>query len=90
MRDPKVLLADEPLAHLDAEARRRARIEFLRIQRDASPATLYATNDPAEAMTMADRVAVLNQGAIVQVGRRSRSTADHPMSSSAASSVCCR
>jgi multiple sugar transport system ATP-binding protein len=68
VRDPKVLLADEPLAHLDAEARRRARIEFLRIQRDASPATLYATNDPAEAMTMADRVAVLNQGSIVQVG----------------------
>ena len=68
VRDPRVLLADEPLAHLDAEARRLARIEFLRIQRDASPATLYATNEPAEAMTMADRVAVLNRGAIVQVG----------------------
>jgi multiple sugar transport system ATP-binding protein len=68
VRDPKVLLADEPLAHLDAEARRRARVELLRIQREAAPATLYATNDPTEAMTMADRVAVLNQGVIVQVG----------------------
>lgn len=68
VRHPRVLLADEPLAHLDADLRHRVRTELVRLHREEGTATLYATNDPADAMAVADRLAVMRDGRVVQVG----------------------
>jgi multiple sugar transport system ATP-binding protein len=68
VRQPAVFLLDEPIAHLDAKLRNRMHAELRRIQKQLGTTTLYATPDYAEAMAMADRLAVANQGRVVQVG----------------------
>ena len=68
VREPAVFLLDEPIAHLDAKLRNRMHAELRRIQKQLGTTTIYATPDYAEAMAMADRLAVVDQGRIVQVG----------------------
>jgi ABC-type sugar transport system ATPase subunit len=68
VRDPRAFLFDEPLSNLDAKLRVSARAELRRLQRDLGTTTVYVTHDQVEAMTMADRIVVMNDGRIVQVG----------------------
>ena len=67
VRDPAVLLMDEPLSNLDARLRDQTRKEIRRLQRAAGVTTIYVTHDQAEALTMADRVVVMRDGAISQI-----------------------
>jgi multiple sugar transport system ATP-binding protein len=69
VRDPAVFLMDEPLSNLDAKLRVWMRSEVLRVHRSIGAATLYVTHDQVEAMTMGDRIAVLNAGTLQQYGR---------------------
>ena len=68
VRSPSIYLMDEPLSSLDAKLREDLRIELKRIQRDLGATILYVTHDQLEAMTLADRIGVLAEGALVQVG----------------------
>jgi ABC-type sugar transport system ATPase subunit len=68
VRRPKVFLFDEPLSNLDAALRQQMRLELLRLHRRLSATMVYVTHDQVEAMTLADRIAVLRQGQLVQVG----------------------
>jgi ABC-type Fe3+/spermidine/putrescine transport system ATPase subunit len=65
---PKILLLDEPLSNLDAKLRVRMRDEIRRIQQELQITTVYVTHDQEEALTMADRIAVMNRGVIQQLG----------------------
>jgi multiple sugar transport system ATP-binding protein len=65
---PKVFLFDEPLSNLDAALRGQTRIEIAKLHRDLGATTIYVTHDQVEAMTLADRVVVLRDGVIEQVG----------------------
>jgi spermidine/putrescine ABC transporter ATP-binding subunit len=65
---PKVLLLDEPLGALDKHLREEMQVELRRIQREVGITTIFVTHDQEEAMTLCDRIAILSQGAIVQVG----------------------
>jgi len=65
---PDILLLDEPLSNLDAKLRVRMRDEIRRIQQELQITTIYVTHDQEEALTMADRIAVMNQGVIEQLG----------------------
>jgi spermidine/putrescine ABC transporter ATP-binding subunit len=65
---PKVLLLDEPLGALDKHLREEMQVELRRIQREVGITTIFVTHDQEEAMTLSDRIAILNQGKIVQVG----------------------
>ena len=67
VRDPSVFLMDEPLSNLDAKLRAQMRTELQRIQEDLGVTTVYVTHDQTEAMTMGDRVAILNDGKLQQV-----------------------
>lgn len=67
IREPKVFLMDEPLSNLDAKLRLYMRAELKKLQRDLGVTTIYVTHDQAEAMTMADRVALMNLGRLQQV-----------------------
>ena len=67
VREPKVFLMDEPLSNLDAKLRLYMRGELKRLQKELKITTIYVTHDQAEAMTMADRIAVMNAGALQQV-----------------------
>ena len=67
VREPKVFLLDEPLSNLDAKLRTQMRTELLELQRQMAKTHIYVTHDQAEAMTLGDRVAVLNDGEIQQV-----------------------
>jgi iron(III) transport system ATP-binding protein len=66
--EPKVLLLDEPLSNLDAKLRIHMRAELLALQRKLGITTIFVTHDQEEALSIADRVAVLDQGVIQQVG----------------------
>jgi multiple sugar transport system ATP-binding protein len=77
VRSPAVFLMDEPLSNLDAKLRVQMRSEVLRVQRAMGAATLYVTHDQTEAMTMGDRVAVL-QGGVLQQYDAPRALYDHP------------
>jgi len=66
---PRILLLDEPLSNLDSVLRARMRTEILRIQRETSTTTLYVTHDCSEALSMSDRIVVLDQGRINQIGQ---------------------
>jgi iron(III) transport system ATP-binding protein len=66
--EPKVLLLDEPLSNLDAKLREHMRVELLALQRKLGITTIFVTHDQEEALSIADRVAVLDQGVIQQVG----------------------
>ena len=68
VRKPKVFLMDEPLSNLDAKLRVRMRAELKKLQRQLGVTTIYVTHDQVEAMTMGDRIAVINQGVLQQVG----------------------
>jgi spermidine/putrescine transport system ATP-binding protein len=65
---PKVLLLDEPLGALDLKLRKELQVELKRIQRDVGITFVYVTHDQEEALTMSDRIAVMNRGRIEQVG----------------------
>ena len=67
VRKPKIFLMDEPLSNLDAKLRLITRTRISQLQKDLGITTLYVTHDQAEAMTMGTRVAVMNQGQIVQI-----------------------
>jgi len=68
VREPRVFLMDEPLSNLDAKLRVLMRGEVLRVHRSIGAATVYVTHDQVEAMTMGDRIALLNGGALQQFG----------------------
>jgi multiple sugar transport system ATP-binding protein len=68
VRAPKVFLFDEPLSNLDAALRGQTRIEIASLHRELGATTIYVTHDQVEAMTLADRVVVLRDGVIEQVG----------------------
>ena len=68
VRDPKVFLFDEPLSNLDAKLRVAMRAEIKAIHQRLKTTTVYVTHDQVEAMTMADRIAVMNEGRIEQLG----------------------
>ena len=68
VRDPAVYLFDEPLSNLDAQLRIEMRDEIARLQREFTSTMVYVTHDQVEAMTLADRIVVLNEGRIEQVG----------------------
>ena len=65
---PKVLLLDEPLGALDKHLREEMQVELRRIQREVGITTIFVTHDQEEAMTLSDRIAIMNQGNIVQLG----------------------
>jgi iron(III) transport system ATP-binding protein len=66
--EPKVLLFDEPLSNLDAKLREQMRAEIRRIQQTLGITSVYVTHDQAEAMTLSDRIVVMNKGRIAQIG----------------------
>jgi len=66
--EPKVLLMDEPLSNLDAKLREQMRKEIRRIQRELGITSVYVTHDQIEAMTLSDRIVVMNQGNLEQIG----------------------
>lgn len=68
VREPQVFLFDEPLSNLDAALRVRMRYEFARLHAELKTTMIYVTHDQVEAMTLADRIVVLNAGRIEQVG----------------------
>ncbi|MDQ7031671.1 MAG: sn-glycerol-3-phosphate ABC transporter ATP-binding protein UgpC [Desulfonauticus sp.] len=68
VRQPNAFLMDEPLSNLDAKLRNQMRINIKKLQRQLDTTTVYVTHDQIEAMAMADRIAVVNQGQIIQVG----------------------
>ena len=67
VRQPAVFLMDEPLSNLDANLRLHMRLELRRVQRQLKITTIYVTHDQAEAMTMADKVAIIKDGAVQQI-----------------------
>ncbi len=68
VREPQVFLMDEPLSNLDAKLRTQTRGEIRRLQQEVRTTTVYVTHDQVEAMTMGDRIAVMNEGVLEQVG----------------------
>jgi multiple sugar transport system ATP-binding protein len=68
VRQPQVFLMDEPLSNLDAKLRQSMRVQIKHMQRQLRVTTVYVTHDQIEAMTLADRIVVMNKGAIQQVG----------------------
>lgn len=68
VREPRIYLMDEPLSNLDAKLREALRVELEHIQKTQGSTTLFVTHDQVEALTMADRIGVLRDGHIVQIG----------------------
>ena len=68
VRQPQVFLMDEPLSNLDAKLRQSMRVQIKHLQRQLKVTTVYVTHDQIEAMTLADRIIIMNKGAIQQVG----------------------
>jgi sn-glycerol 3-phosphate transport system ATP-binding protein len=68
VRRPEVFLFDEPLSNLDAKLRVQMRVEIRKLQRDLATTSIYVTHDQVEAMTMADRLVVMNEGRAEQIG----------------------
>ena len=66
---PKVLLLDEPLSNLDAKLRLRMREEIKKLQKQLGITTIYVTHDQEEAMSISDRIAIMNRGKVLQVGK---------------------
>jgi iron(III) transport system ATP-binding protein len=67
--EPKILLMDEPLSNLDARLREQMRVELRKITKAVGVTTLYVTHDQAEALSLGDRVCVMNQGEIIQIAQ---------------------
>ena len=68
VRQPHVFLMDEPLSNLDAKLRQHMRVQIKHIQRELKITTVYVTHDQIEAMTLADRIVIMEKGAIQQIG----------------------
>ena len=68
VRDAAIYLMDEPISHLDAKLRAHMRVEFKKLQREFAATILYVSHDQLEAMTMGDRIVVLDQGKVQQIG----------------------
>ncbi|MCR8722765.1 ABC transporter ATP-binding protein [Frigidibacter sp. ROC022] len=68
VRQPQVFLMDEPLSNLDAKLRQAMRVQIKHIQRELKITTVYVTHDQIEAMTLADRIVIMDKGAIQQIG----------------------
>jgi ABC-type sugar transport system ATPase subunit len=68
VREPKVFLFDEPLSNLDAKLRNQTRVEIKRLQRQLGATVVFVTHDQVEAMTLADKIVVLNDGRVAQIG----------------------
>jgi len=68
VRNPQVFLFDEPLSNLDAALRGQTRIEIAKLHRDLDATTIYVTHDQVEAMTLADRIVIMRDGVVQQVG----------------------
>lgn len=68
VRNPEIFLMDEPLANLDAKLRVSARVELKKLQEELGVTTVFVTHDQIEAMTMGDRIAIMNQGHVEQIG----------------------
>lgn len=68
IREPEVFLMDEPLSNLDAKLRTQMRTEIQELQQNMGVTTIYVTHDQTEAMTMGDRIAILNHGQLQQIG----------------------
>jgi multiple sugar transport system ATP-binding protein len=68
VRDPRIYLMDEPLSNLDAKLREALRVELQHLQKSEGSTTLFVTHDQIEALTMADRIGVLDRGNILQIG----------------------
>jgi len=77
VREPRIFLMDEPLSNLDAKLRETLRIELKHIQKTQSGTVLFVTHDQIEALTMADRIGVLKEGRLIQVGTPT-DIYDHP------------
>ena len=77
VRNPKVFLLDEPLSNLDAKLRGQTRIELQKLHRDLETTFIYVTHDQVEAMTMGDRISIMNAGILQQVGTPGE-IYDHP------------
>lgn len=77
VREPKAFLLDEPLSNLDAKLRVQMRTEIARLQKRLRATMIYVTHDQTEAMTLGDRVAVLNRGRVQQIGTP-RALYEHP------------
>ncbi len=69
VRDPAVFLFDEPLSNLDAKLRQQMRVELKRLHGDLGVTMIYVTHDQVEAMTLGDRIAVMREGSVLQIGR---------------------
>ena len=78
MREPAVFLMDEPLSNLDAKLRVQTRAEIARLHQRLGTTTIYVTHDQVEAMTMGDRIAVMRDGILQQVGTP-QELYDHPV-----------
>jgi ABC-type sugar transport system ATPase subunit len=87
VRDPEIFLFDEPLSNLDAALRVQMRVEILRLHQRLKTTMIYVTHDQVEAMTLADRIVVLQGGEIEQVPTCSNSTTIRTTASSRASSA---
>ena len=75
--EPDVLLLDEPLSNLDAKLRQEVRVEIRELQRELGLTTIMVTHDQEEALTMADRLVVMSEGHVRQIGTK-RELYDHP------------
>ena len=72
VRDPQVFLFDEPLSNLDAKLRVQMRAEIKELHQRLSTTTVYVTHDQIEAMTMADKIVVMHDGRVEQIGTPAR------------------
>ena len=68
VRNAKLFLMDEPLSNLDAKLRVQMRSEIVKLHKNVHATTVYVTHDQTEAMTMADRIVIMNKGFIQQIG----------------------
>ena len=86
VRDPSVFLFDEPLSNLDAKLRLQMRTEIMKLHREVKTAVVYVTHDLAEAMTLADRIVIMKDGLIQQIGEP-MDIYNHPQNSFVASFI---
>ena len=77
VREPKVLLMDEPLSNLDAKLRNQMRAEIIKLRQKIDTTFMYVTHDQTEAMTLGDRIVIMKDGVIQQVGTP-QEVFDHP------------
>ena len=78
VRDPKVLLMDEPLSNLDAKLRNQMRAEIIKLRKNLNATFIYVTHDQTEAMTLGDRIVIMKDGDVQQIGTP-QEVFDHPV-----------